>query len=66
MSASVKIDVNKVFEVHLLERPYLSTKDLFYKKNLVGRLSFMRGSQFFFTNVMGSLDQFFWKTGPER
>jgi hypothetical protein len=33
MSLSVNIDVNKPFEVYLLDRPFLSAKGLFIKKN---------------------------------
>jgi hypothetical protein len=32
MSAKMKMDVNKFFEVYLLNRPLLSTKDQFVKK----------------------------------
>jgi hypothetical protein len=35
MSESVKFDVKKIFEVYLLDRPGLSTKDLFIKNGFV-------------------------------
>jgi hypothetical protein len=38
MSASVKIDVLKFFEVCLFDRQFLSTQGLFIKNCLVGKL----------------------------
>jgi hypothetical protein len=35
MSASAKVYVSRLFEVYLLDRPFLSTKDPFIKKLFV-------------------------------
>ena len=37
MSAIVKIDINKFFEVYLFDRPFLSTEYLFVKNILGGK-----------------------------